>query len=166
MSYQYKGSAATIGAGLLTVEQARRRNAALALELQSLTEENADLDKQIRLMRDELSIAYRKLRRQVRDLESIRAQEQHLAEAETFKSTLPEPRYGGREGLEAATAEMMAHESKQLKLSKTIIPKGLSHGTYPKYKDGCRCPACIAAKNHSSSRYRSNVKRRNEQVAA
>lgn len=159
MSYQYKG--ADVGAGIVTVEQERRRNAELHLELRALTAENAEIVNRIRLMRDELTTAYRKLRRQVSDLEAVRAQEQLIAEAETFTSTLPEPIHGGREGLQAATEEMMLHESKDLKLSKVIQPTGPSHGTRRRYQAGCRCQECRGinavrrAREKRSSRSRS-----------
>ena len=166
MAYQYKGKPSA-GAGLLTVEQERRRNAELHIELQAITAENAEIDKRIRLMRDELTGAYRKLRRQVRDLDSVRAQEQLIADAKTFKSKLPEPRYGGREGLEAATAEMMAHEAKGLKLSKTLAPpKGLSHGTRRRYADGCRCTECRTTNTVRKGKEWASRKRREQQVAA
>lgn len=156
MSYQYKGRPAEVGAPILSVEQERRRNAELHIELQALNAENAEIDKRIRLMRDELTGAYRRLRKQVRDLEAVRAQEHLIAEAKTFQSKLPPPVYGGREGLQAATEEMMAHESKDLKLSKVLpAPAGPSHGTMRRYETGCRCSDCLAAKARKKSQWRS-----------
>lgn len=159
MSYQYKGKPAEVGAPILSVEQERRRNAELHIELQALTAENTEIDKRIRLMRDELTGAYRRLRKQVRDIEAVRAQEQLVAEAKTFKSKLPPPVYGGREGLQAATEEMMAHESPGLKLSKELpAPKGPSHGTVRRYATGCRCPECLAARARNKSGRRARLR--------
>lgn len=166
MSYQYKGKPVDAAGPVLTVEQLRRRNAELHVELQALTAENTEIDKRIRLMRDELTGAYRKLRKQVSDLEAVRAEEQLIAAAKTFKSKLPPPRYGGREGLEAATQEMLAHESRDLKLSKALPPpKGPSHGTRRRYADGCRCAVCSGYNTLRKGQERSRHKRR-QQVAA
>jgi hypothetical protein len=167
MSYQYKGKPVEAAGPVLAVEQLRRRNAELHVELQALTAENTEIDKRIRLMRDELTLAYRKLRKQVWDLEAVRAQEQLIAEAKAFESKLPPPRYGGREGLEAATQEMLAHESKGLKLGKDLpAPKGPSHGTTRRYAEGCRCQECRGINAINKGRARLNLRRREQQVAA
>jgi len=162
MSYQYKGKDAAPATGMLAVEQARRRNAELHLELRALTAENAEINDKIRLMRDELTTAYRKLRKQLHDIEAVRAQEQLIAEAKAFKSELPPPRYGGREGLEAATEEMLAHESRGLKLSKVITPTGPSHGTRRRYQAGCRCQECRGINAVRKSREKRSSRKRHE----
>lgn len=132
---------------VLTVEQARRRNAALRLELVAITAENVQLETKVETMRRDVSAARRKLSRQIRDLDTVRAQADQLAAAALHVSTSPEPVHGGREGLQAATEEMAAHEDQQLKLSKaprrrTITPP--SHGTRRKYEEGCDCAKCLA----------------------
>jgi len=167
MAYAYKGRPAAVeGSPLLSVEQERKRNAELHLELKAVTAENKEIDQRIRLMRDELATAYRKLRKQVRDLEAVRAEERLIAEAKTFKSKLPPPRFGGPEGLKAATEELMAHEARNLKLSKEIIANGPIHGTWRRYEAGCRCKACRGWRALKSTRYRANLDRREQQAAA
>ena len=165
MSYQYRGKPAIAG-GLLTVEQERRSNAELHLELKALTDENAELDERIRTMRKDLSEAYVQLRRQIRDLDAVRAQQDLIANAQATQSELPAPKYGGREGLIAATEEILRHEYKQARLAKPRpAPKGYSHGTTKRYDAGCRCDDCRARKSRQNSQNRLNRKRRQDAAA-
>lgn len=131
-----------------SVEQARRRNAELRIELASLTAENTRLEAQVSTARLRVSEARRLLTRKIRDLDAARAQAERIG-AVTVPA-LPTPKYGGREGLEAATAEMEAFESQGLKLSKRRERKGPSHGTGRRYHAGCRCGDCMGWRRRKS----------------
>jgi hypothetical protein len=152
MGYQHGKTTATV----LTVEQfedARRRNAAMKRELVFLDIENTRLQEEIEVRRAEVSQARRVLSRKVRDLAVIRTQVEQLAAV--YVSKLPEPVYGGREGLEAAAAEMAAHEAATYALGRrTRKRSGNSHGTRKKYDEGCRCVACAAWRKRKSERER------------
>jgi len=157
MGYQYKGSQ---DGAVLPVEQARRRNAELRHELAALTAENDQLEMKARAVREDLTAEYRKLAQKIRQLDAVRAQADLMAAAKQFKSNLPEPVYGGREGLQAAADEMKAHEDKHLKLSKPPRPaKSPSHGASSGYTKGCRCAECVAWNSRRSAQRRSNRKR-------
>lgn len=148
-------------AKLLTIHQVRQRNAALALELQTLTAEKAELDNHAEAMRKEVTAARKRLARQLREIDAARVQADQIAAAKRYVSTLPLPVHGGREGLQAATDEMLAHESKHLKLAKAPRPpKGLSCGTGRKYAKGCRCDDCKAWRKRRAAQARTNQKRR------
>jgi hypothetical protein len=125
---------------VLTVEQARHRNAELRIELVGLTREGADLEASTGLMREAVTAARKKLTRQIRDLDAIRAQSDRIAADTKHEPVLPAPQYGGREGLEAAAAEIEAYEGDKLG---TVRRKGPRHGTSRKYKLGCRCDYCL-----------------------
>jgi hypothetical protein len=167
MSYQ-RGNSAQPGDMVLSVEHARRRNAEMRIELAALLTEQAQLEAKTRTMRDSLTAGYRKLSRQIRELDAVRAQADNIAAAAQHVSTLPPPKYGGREGLQAATDEMRAHEDKQLKLSKAPRPrKAATHGTSRMYdEEGCRCDECKAWNTRKSAQGRTNRKRRRELEAA
>lgn len=107
MGYQ---RGATAQAPVVSVEQARRRNAELRRELATLTAENTALEAQVATARLRVSEARRLLTRKIRDLDVARAQMERMA---TVQPSPPasEPVYGGREGLLAATEEILAHES-------------------------------------------------------
>lgn len=137
---------------VIAVEQVRRHNAELRIELHALATEKAGLDERIKTMRKDLSAAYIQLRRQIRDLDAVRAQQDYMDHAATVTSTLPPPKYGGREGLEAATLEMIQHENKHLKLSKPRPLRGPSHGTIRRYEGGCRCDECMSAWERTKAR--------------
>lgn len=142
---------------LLSAEQVRRRNAEMRIELVALMAEQAQLDAKTRTMRESLTDGYRKLSRQIKELDAVRAQADQIAAHAQHVATLPPPKYGGREGLQAATEEMLAHESRGLKLAKAFTPKitrGASHGTDRKYKDGCRCGECVTRKALDDTRRR------------
>lgn len=136
---------------VLSVEQARRRNAELRRELAGLTVENTHLEAQVGTMRLRVSEARRKLTGMTRQLDVARSQAERLGKVVISPAPLSEPLYGGREGLEAATAEMEAFESRGLKLSKAREPGGLSHGTGRRYEAGCRCEACVAWRKRKSA---------------
>jgi hypothetical protein len=99
---------------------------------------------------------------------TVQAQAELVAASKRFVSKLPEPKYGGREGLQAATDEMLAHETRGLKLAKPPRPiKGPSHGTGRRYELGCRCEECEKWKVRKNARAHSNWKRlQREKVAA
>jgi hypothetical protein len=143
---------------LISAEQARRRNAEMRIELVALMAEQAQLEAKASAMRGALTDGYRKLSRQIKELDAVRAQADQIAAHAQHASTLPPPKYGGREGLQAATDEILAHESRGLKLAKTpSAPKaarGPSHGTDGKYKAGCRCGECVTRKALDDTRRR------------
>lgn len=148
-------------AKLLTIDQVRQRNAALALELQTLTAEKAELDNRGDAMRKEVTAARKRLTRQLREIDAVRVHSDQIAAAKRYVSTLPPPIHGGREGLQAATDEMLTHESKHLKLAKAPRPpKGPSCGTGRKYAKGCRCDDCKAWRKRKSARELTNKKKR------
>jgi outer membrane murein-binding lipoprotein Lpp len=151
---------------VVPVEHARRLNAALRLELASLTSENAVLAPKVETMRRDVTAARKKLARQIRDLDAIRAQISNIAAlAEHVVSGGPV--YGGPDGLQAAADEIKAHGEAGLNLTKGAGPrKGPSHGTGRKYALGCRCVECRAWRKRKSARERTNVKRRLEQAVA
>jgi hypothetical protein len=164
MGYQFKGSRDSV---VVNVEQARRRNAELRIELGALLTENTQIEARIKATRADLTAAYRKLSKQIRDMDAINAQAELVAASERFVSTLPEPKYGGREGLQAATDEMMAHEARGLKLAKAPRPiKGPSHGTGRRYDLGCRCEECETWKVEKNAKTHSNWKRRQQEKVA
>ena len=168
MGYQ-RGKTTQPAGSLLSVEQARRKNAELRLELVALTAEKPQLESQVEAMRQEITTARRKLSRQIRDLEAIRTQIRNIAAlAEHASGT--EPVFGGREGLQAATAEIRAHEDQHAKPSRpatsTRRRKGRSHGTAGKYVEGCRCDECKGWRGRKSAQEREHVKRRREQEIA
>ena len=164
MAYAYKGGQQP--APVASVEQARRHNAALHAELRALAEERAGIAAHVKTMRAELTAARTKLSRQIRHIDTIRAQEAQIEAARNFVSTLPEPIHGGREGLQAAVDEMLAHESRGLKLHKDIPRKGISHGTARKYEAGCRCDECQDWRKRKAARAETNRKRRQQENAA
>lgn len=138
---------------VLTVEQARRRNAELRLELAGLMAEQADLAPKVEAMRAEVTAARKKLSRQIRDLDAVRAQTASIASAAEQESALPTPLYGGREGLQAAADEIEAYESAPgAKLSTVRRRRGPSHGTGKRYEAGCRCGDCLAWRERKSAR--------------
>lgn len=146
MGYQ-RGMTAQPAVTVQSVEQARRRNAELRIELASLTVENTQLEAQVATARLRVSEARRLLTRKIRDLDTIRAQVDRLPAVPVMG--LPEPTYGGREGLLAATAEILAHEARG-----DVSPrpaKGPSHGTGRRYESGCRCVACVAWRKRKSA---------------
>ena len=152
MGYQH-GKSPQPGVMVLNVEQARRRNTELRLELARLAAENAQMEAGAVTMRLQVSAGRRKLSKQIRDLDAARVQAERIAQVAIQTSTLPEPVYGGREGLQAATDEIMAHEAKGLKLAKAPRPaSGLSHGTNRKYNSGCRCDECKASESRRNAR--------------
>lgn len=127
---------------IMSVEQARRRNAELRIELARLEAEKSHLGKSVETMRLQVSAARRKLTRQTRELDAARIQAERLASVAAKVTKLPEPVYGGRAGLLAATEEMEAYEFKKANIEarRRIGP---SHGTGKKYATGCRCEDCM-----------------------
>lgn len=165
MAYAYKGGQQP--APVASVEQARRHNAALHAELRTLAAERADIAAHVKTMRAELTAARAKLSRQIRHLDAARAQQDLIEAAANFVSTLPEPIHGGRDGLQAAVDEMLAHETRGLKLAKPPRPRtGPSHGTGRKYADGCRCDGCQQWRCDKESRRRTRLKEAKEQDKA
>ena len=152
MAYQH-GKTAQPAVTVLTVEQARRQNAELRRELAALTQENTSLQAQI-------TAARKKLSGMTRQLDVARAQAEWLGKVSVSPFAPVESVYGGREGLEAATAEMEAFESRGLKLSKQRERKGPSHGTGRCYQAGCRCTACLGWRRRKSDQDLANYHRR------
>jgi hypothetical protein len=149
---------------LLTVEQARRRNAEIRLELARLAAEHQQLEPQVNNLRAEVSKARKILTRKVRDLEASRIQAEHLARVSVAHG---EPVHGGPEGLLAATAEMEAHEYKFDVLGRRRRILGPSHGTRSKYAEGCRCDDCMDWRRRKSESERvAQQRRRSEKKLA
>lgn len=162
MGYQRKEAST---GPLLTVEQARRRNAEIRLELARLAAENAQLEPQVNNLRTEVSKARKLLTRKVRDLEAARIQAEHLARVGVAGS---EPVHGGPAGLLAATQELKAHEFKYDVLGRKRRILGPSHGTRNKYGEGCRCDDCIdwRRRKSESERYAQQRRRSAKKLAA
>jgi chromosome segregation ATPase len=157
MGYQRKEA---LSGPLLTVEQARRRNTELRLELARLAAENAQLEPQIDTLRTEVSRARKLLTRKVRELEAARTQAEHLARVQVV--THAEPIHGGQAGLIAATEEIEAYAIKLDKLGRRRRIVGPSHGTRKRYGKGCRCDDCMDWRRKASDRERVNQQRRRE----
>lgn len=164
MGYQRKESQP---GPLQSVEQARRVNAELRRELERLAIENAQLTPHVETLRLQVTAARKKLTRQIRELEAARIQAERLANVTEQASTLPEPIYGGRKGLEAAAAEIEAHEAKRTKTSTIHRPKKSGpvldnprrkHGTVGTYRAGCRCEPCKARKAEYKAQYTAATK--------
>jgi hypothetical protein len=145
---------------LLTVEQARRRNTEMRLELARLAAENAKLEPQINTLRVEVSRARKLLTRKVRELEAARVQAEHLARVQVV--TLSEPVHGGQAGLIAATEEIEAYTIKLDKLGRKRRIVGPSHGTRKRYGKGCRCDDCMDWRRKASNRERERLQERRE----
>lgn len=143
MAYQ-RGVSPQPATTVLTVEQARRRNAELRLALVAITAEKAQVEAKVEGMREELTVARRRLSRQIRDLDAIRTQTANIA-ALAEQAATTEPKHGGPDGLQAAADEIKAYEDKHLNLSKPTRRrgKGPSHGTRSKYDEGCDCDDCL-----------------------
>jgi chromosome segregation ATPase len=137
---------------VLNVEQARRRNAELRLELAGLMAEQSDLAAKVEAMRAEVTAARKKLSRQIRDVDAVRAQAARIASIVERESTLPAPVYGGREGLQAAADEIEAYESKPGAKLGTVRRSNPRHGTGRKYGTGCRCGDCLGWRDRKSAR--------------
>lgn len=155
---------------VLTIEQARRRNAGLRIELESLMREAAELEVSTGLMREAVSAARKKLTRQIRDLDAVRAQSDRIATDTGRTTTLPASQFGGREGLQAAADEIEAYEGAKLG---TVKRNGPRHGTGRKYATGCRCEDCLgwrkkrsAAEQATQARRRAELKELRERVAS
>lgn len=98
------------------IEQTRRRNAALRIELTKLEAENKHLEAQAVTARLQVTTARKALTRKIRQLEATRAQIAMIEQVKQQQTTQPEPKYGGREGLQAALDEIDAYEAKNGKL--------------------------------------------------
>lgn len=144
----------------------RRRNAELRREMADLTIEHAHLEARTETMRLKVTTARKKLTRQIRELDAARIQTERLANATQHESTMPGSVYGGRAGLEAAAAEMEAHELKGLKLSRKREPRPIDHGTARKYGEGCRCDKCGEWWERRKKENRDNYRRRADAKAA
>lgn len=159
MSYQH-GRTLQPAPSVLSVEQARRRNAELRREIAALDKENADLEAQTATMRLKVTAARRNLNSKIRALDAARLQASRLSQMTVQPSTLPEPKYGGREGLQAAADEIEAYEAKG-KLG-TVPRSGPRHGTGRKYGQGCRCEECLAWRVRRTKAQRATNERRRE----
>jgi hypothetical protein len=152
MGYQHGRTAPTVLTAV-QFEEVRRRNVAMKRELAFLTIENTRLQEEIDARRADVSQARRVLSRKVRDLAVVRTQVEQLTAV--FVSSLPEPLYGGREGLEAAAAEIAEHEERKDAMGRrTRKRSGNSHGTRKKYDEGCRCITCMGWRKRKSERER------------
>lgn len=145
---------------LLTVERARLRNAELRKELAFLTVENAKLEAQAETMRLKVTAARRNLTRKIRALDAARSQTEKIAKIKVQTSALPEPQYGGREGLQAAADEIEAYEAKG-KLG-TVTRQDPRHGSGRKYALGCQCDACLEWRQRRTEAQRATSNRRRE----
>lgn len=151
MAYQ-RGKSEQPSTTVLTVEQARRRNAELRRELAGLMAEQADLAGKVEAMRAEVTAARKKLSRQIRDVDTARAQAARIGTVVERASTLPEPVYGGREGLQAAADEIEAYDSKPGAKLGTVRRSTPRHGTGRVYGTGCRCGDCLGWRDRKSAR--------------
>lgn len=151
MGYQ-RGLSPQPATTALAVEQARRLNAALRLELAALTTEHANLAPKVETMRKDVSAARKKLTRQIRDLNTVRGQMEQIATVAPHVSTLPESVHGGHEGLQDASASQGR--------------KGPSHGTRTRYVAGCRCDACLGWRKRASAQTLEGLKRKRERDIA
>jgi DNA repair exonuclease SbcCD ATPase subunit len=164
--------------------QARHRNSQLAAELrqldaigerlqQAIAEKKADLEAQTEQARKELTQGYRHLRSKIRQLDAVRANAEMIENTKAYTSDLPEPLFGGREGLEAATDEMADYEARRN--GRTLPPRGKRvaterklavHGTSLAYRrDKCRCPECKAWMSRTSAKhYRNKLTRQTLQL--
>lgn len=161
MGYKH-GMTAQPATAVLGIEQARRLNADLRLELATLTAENTQLEARVGAMRQDVTVARRKLSRQIRDLETIRTQARNIA-AMAGHSSGTEPVFGGPAGLLAAADELKAHGEA---IASSTVRRGPSHGTAGKYVQGCRCDECRGWRGRKSAQERAHVKRRREQEIA
>lgn len=164
MSGYQHGMTVRPSATVLTVEEARRRNAALRLELAALTAEHNHLAPKVEAMRADVTAARKKLSRQIRDLETARTQTANIA-AHAQHAANTTPLYGGPEGLQAAAGEIEAYESKPgAKLG--TVRRGPSHGTSRRYATGCRCDACLAWRERKTAQAVEQNRRRREEFQA
>jgi chromosome segregation ATPase len=140
---------------LVSVEQVRRRNAELRLELVAVMAERTRIEDQIREARQQVTSARRRLRRWVSDLDELLIKSAEI-KSTTFR-TLPEPVHGGPEGLKAAADEMAAHEEAVVILApRRRSLRGSSHGTRGKYEQGCECDECLAWRARKTDQDRAN----------
>lgn len=160
MTYQ-RGQSLQPAPSVLSVEQARRRNSELRRELVVLNRDHAELEAQTKTMRLKITAARRELNRKIRTLDAVRAQVDRLSNVTPSPSTLPEPLYGGRAGLQAAADEIDAYDAKSGKLG-TAPKSGPSHGTGRKYGLGCRCDECLGWRNRRTKAQRATNERRRE----
>ena len=152
MSYQYKGKPAATPVSVLNVEQERRRNAELAMQLRRLELERQSLERE----GEKVLSTLQALRSHV---DRTRDETRRLAAYKEAMKKLPPPVHGGREGLLAATAEMEAHRPKPKPRQKEY--RGPSHGTRRRYYDWkCRCEACNEWASVESSRNRKRYNQR------
>ncbi len=140
MGYQ-RGMSPQPAATVLTVEQARRLNAALRLELAALTAENAVLAPKVEAMRKGVTAARKNLTRQIRDLAAVRSQAERIVAD-------PEPLHGGPDGLKAAYAEARAHGEGEI----IVQPSTAKCGGRRKYETGCRCAECQGWRDRKTAR--------------
>jgi hypothetical protein len=163
MGYQYKGDQSR---PMETIEQARRRNAELRRELAALMFEQADLAPKVEAMRAEVSAARKKLSRQIRDLDAVRAQSARIAAARDEEPTLTDSVYGGREGLLAAADEIEAYEAKPGAKLGTVRRRGPRHGTGRMYSTGCQCGECLGWRKKRTDQEVARQRRRREEFQA
>ena len=128
MGYQHGRTAAPTPT--LSVEQSRRRNAELRIELSKLAAEHAHLAPKIEAMRRDLTAARKKLTRQIRDLAVVRAQTEHFAAAAADKQAA------------------LDHATTAIETSRPDAPKRrpgprLTHGKRAMYETGCNCDPCL-----------------------
>jgi DNA repair exonuclease SbcCD ATPase subunit len=154
---------------------ARRRNSELAAELRQLeaiserlqaaiTEKRADLEQERDAARKELSKAREQLTKTIKEADTVRHQARQILNAAHYLSTLPEPVHGGREGLEAATTEIIEYEIRKKATGLVVeLPKRPAtpkaeaeyrHGSKNRYRAGCRCVSCRTWKAADDTRYR------------
>lgn len=163
---------------LVNIEQARRRNAELRIELVQLNQARQDLEAKVAaelaLLEEEsaaatreLSAAHKKLTRQIRRRDTVRTQAALMSAGCKNPSDLPEPMHGGREGLLAAADEMARYgarkRNKPTPIRSKRAPRTTSeaaHGTWTQYrKHECRCDECKAWKAADSARATARRKR-------
>lgn len=156
MAYQRREP--TARTGLLSVEQERRRNAELARAIQQLRIERARLEQEAKNAADVL-LALKST------VDRNRTESERMAEYREAMRKLPPPKYGGRDGLLAAVAEIDAHEMSK---DKPRNPRTPAHGSKRRYYDwNCRCETCNAMieTHRAKARERYHARKRQEQAA-
>ena len=156
-NYQYKGKPAAPTAGIVSVEQERRRNAELMMTLRQLEMQRAQLEFEA----ENVASVLRALRGTV---DNTRDATTKIASYKAAVRQLPLPKYGGREGLLAATKEIESHDVK----ARPRKPRpGPAHGSWRRYYEWkCRCETCNEWRETQRVMDRERYYARKQKVAA
>lgn len=158
MAYQRKATVTDIGNGLLSIEQERRRKAELARTVHALRLETLRLEHEAEQVKSVLTA----LRETVG---STRQETSRMSAYIQKMRQLPAPRYGGRDGLLAAVAEIEAHELSKDKPRKERPVA--AHGSKRRYYVwDCRCEKCVAWRDDQRAKLSARYYARKEQKAA